>query len=428
MLASLLEKKIKKLDIHYGWVIMVITFLTSVFSSAAISAPQVLMLPIIKALNWNISDISSAIAIMLLVLACLAPFGGALMLKLGISKVVIISCILSVLGLLITVFVSQKWHLFIGIGIFLGISSGILGLGLSATVATRWFNKKRGLVVGILTSGFAAGQLIFVPFMAWITTQFDWRMAILPVLIGSIFCSILFFLFGKNWPSEINIPPYGEKKLFVPPQKSENSAFIISFINLNNAIKHPAFWILSLTFFICGFTSTGLVSQHFIPFCADNNIGIVVASSYLAIMGIFNFLGTMGSGWLSDRYDNYLLLAGYYSFRGISLIYLPYSNLDVTALTLWAVFFGLDYIATVPPTVRLTSKFFGTVNGPIIFGWIFAFHQFGASFAAFSAGVGRDTLLTYGPVFFISGITCFIATILILLFKINYKFLVQNKV
>jgi predicted MFS family arabinose efflux permease len=354
---------------------------------------------------------------MFLVLATMAPFGSALMLRIGVIKVVILSGILMVSGLIITIWASEKWHLFIGIGALLGIASGILGLGLSATIAIRWFEEKRGLVVGILTSAFAAGQLIFVPLIGWLTTIVDWRFAILPAAIGSITCATLFFCFGKNWPADLDLKPYGAQRIFIPPQNILDNPFINSLNKLRGALSHPGFWILATTFFICGLTSNGLVTQHFIPLCADNNVGIIAASSYLALMGIFNFLGTTGSGWLSDRFNNFNLLATYYGLRGLSLLYLPYSSFDALSLSVWALFFGLDFIATVPPTVRLSGKFFGPVDGPIIFGWIFAFHQLGAAVAAFGAGVSRDILLTYNPAFFSAGVVSIFATILIVIFK-----------
>ena len=422
MFAKILYLRLKEFGIHYGWVMAVMAFLTTISSSAAVSTPQVLIIPLTESFGWNISDVTSASALMFIILASLAPFGGALMLRIGLPNVIIISSILIIFGLLICISVSEKWHLLLGIGVCLGSASGILGLSLAATVATRWFNKKRGLVVGILTSGFAAGQLTFIPFMAWITTQYDWRYCVLPPLFGSIACAILFFLFGKNWPSDLGLPPLGDSEIQKPPPLPKENPLALSFQTLFLGLRHPAFWILAITFFICGLTSNGLILQHFIPFCGDNNIGIVMASSYLAIMGIFNFLGTMGSGWLSDRYDNYILLGIYYMFRGISLIYLPYSNLDFLSLTIWAIFFGLDFIATVPPTVKLASKYFGTIQGPVLFGWIFSAHQFGAAFAAYGAGVARDSLLTYLPVFIWAGFASFMATILILISKkINFQ-------
>ena len=426
MFAHQLEFIFKKYDIHYGWFMAAIAFMYSLFSSAALSTPQILILPIVENFGWKISDISNSIAVMYIILASVAPFGSALMLRFGVSNIVSISGFLIVLGLFSTTFVNEKWHLFGTIGICLGLASGMMGLGLSATVATRWFSKRRGLVVGILTSSFAAGQLIFLPFMAWLTTVYDWRVAVLPPLLGAGFCTVLFLLFGKNWPSELSLPPFGDKNLFNPPKPSKENAIFISFKNLFMAMKYPTFWMLTISFFICGLTSSGLVGQHFIPFCSDNNVGIVLAASYLAIMGIFNFIGTMGSGYLSDRYNNYYLLAIYYSLRGLSLIWLPYSNFDAFSLTIWAVFFGLDFIATVPPTIRLTSKFFGMVNGPIVFGWIFASHQYGSAVAAYGAGLIRDTIQDYFIAFISAGLSCFIASILIIFFRNEKNLVNQN--
>ena len=408
---------ILKSHCHYGWVMAFLAFLTTVFSSTALTTPSIILLSIAEHHGWKISDVSKALALMFVVLAMMAPFGSALMLRIGVIKVVILSGVLMVSGLIITICASEKWHLLFGIGALLGTASGILGLGLSATIAIRWFEEKRGLVVGILTSAFAAGQLVFVPFIGWLTTIADWRFAILPATMGSITCVILFFCFGKNWPADLGLKPYGALRIFTPPQNTWDNPFKNSFNKLTDALFHPGFWILAITFFICGLTSNGLVTQHFIPFCSDNNVGIIAASSYLALMGVFNFLGTTGSGWLSDRFDNFNLLATYYGFRGVSLLYLPYSSFDALSLSVWALFFGLDFIATVPPTVRLSGKFFGPVDGPIIFGWIFAFHQLGAAVAAFGAGVSRDILLTYNPAFFSAGVVSILATILIIVFK-----------
>ena len=417
MFSEVLDAKLRPLGIHYGWVIAILAFLTTMFSSATLSVPQVLIIPLTESFGWKISDVTTSIAIMYVVLASIAPFGGAMMLRLGIPTVVVISVCFSLLGLVLTIVSFEKWHLVMGIGICLGIASGILGLGLNATVATRWFVKKRGLVVGILTAAFAAGQLIFLPAMAWLVTNYDWRLAVVPCLVGSVICGVLFLLFGKSWPSELNLPAFGDNEIYIPPKQLKEGAIYISFSTLREASKHPTFWMLAGTFFICGLTSTGIVGQHFIPFCADNNVGIIAASSYLALMGVFNFIGTMSSGWLSDRFDNYKLLATYYGLRGISLIFLPYSDFDVFALSLWAIFFGLDYIATVPPTVRLTGSTFGIVKGPVIFGWIFSAHQFGSALAAYGAGVSRVSLLSYLPAFIVAGLFCFVAMVVIMLFK-----------
>ncbi len=417
MYAKSLSKQLDKFGIHYGWVMASLAFLTTVFSSASFTMPHVLILPITGEFDWQISDVTTPISLMFLTLAAMAPFGSALMLRFGISQVVATTSLLIGLGLVCTTQIFLKWHLFVTIGIFLGLAAGMIGLGLTATVATRWFTARRGLVVGILTAGFAAGQLTFVPLAAWLAANYDWRLAVLPALIGSGICGISFLLLGKDWPSQLGLPPFGETDLKPPPPPTKENPIYISFSFLKEAIKVPVFWMLNVTFFICGLSSTGIVGQHFIPFCSDNNIGTVVAAGYLALMGVFNFLGTVGSGWLSDRFNNYNLLAIYYGLRGLSLIWLPYSDFDVFSLTLWAIFFGLDFIATVPPTVRLAGEFFGPVKSPVLFGWVFASHQVGSAVAAFAAGETRDSVLTYLPAFVAAGISCFIAVLLVIAFR-----------
>ncbi len=418
MFSRQMKSFLDKMGIHFSWFMASIAFLIIFFSSASLATPGILMVEITKDLGWSIGDVSLAIGVLFLTVAFAAPFGASLMAIIGLTKVVIISGGLVILGLATLNFSYEKWHLLIGIGFFLGLSSGVLGLGFAATLATRWFDQRRGLVLGILASAFAAGQLVLIPLIAWIVESYGWRYGVLPPSIGCFLCVILFLLFGKNWPSDLGITPFGGKLNSTEGQPvKEGNPFTKTINVLTSSSKHPGFWLLAATFFICGLTSNGLISQHFIPFCADINIGIVVASSYLALMGIFNFLGAMSSGWLADRFDNYNLLAIYYAFRGLSLVYLPYSSLDAFSLTLWAIFFGFDFIATIPPTARLSAMFFGKVDGPIAFAWIFAFHQLGAASAAYGAGEARDIILSYGPIFVIAGIACFFATAMLFVFK-----------
>ena len=420
MIALKLERVLAEKGIHYAWFMAFISFFLLMFSSSAASTPAVLMLPIIKAFGWSITDISAIIGALFIIVAVAAPFGTAFMLHLGLTKIVVTSCVSLIAGLGLTAFAFEKWHLFFSMGTLLGLASGILGLGFAATVATRWFVQKRGLVLGILAASWAAGQIMLVPFTAWIVSNFDWQYGVIPGVTGAGVCLLLFVFFGKNWPSDLSLMPYGaETNPNIAKTEQGENPVKKSFAVLFNCSKHPGFWILSSTFFICGFTSNGLVSQHFIPFCADNNVGIIVASSYLATIGLFNFIGSIGSGWLADKFDNYKLLATFYGVRGLSLVYLPFSSLDVFYLTLWAIFFGLDFIATIPPTGRFCSKFFGSIDGPIAFAWIFSIHQIGAASAAYGAGRVRDIFLTYEPVFLLAGIACFIATLLLLGFRLT---------
>ena len=420
MIALKLERVLAEKGIHYAWLMAFISFVLLMFSSSAMSTPAVLMLPIIDAFGWSITDISAIIGALFIIVAVAAPFGTAFMLRLGLTKIVVTSCALLIAGLGLTAFAFEKWHLFFSMGTVLGLASGILGLGFAATVATRWFVEKRGLVLGILAASWAAGQIMLIQFIAWIVSNFDWQYGVIPGVTGAGVCLLLFVFFGKNWPSDLSLMPYGaETNPNIAKTEQGENPVKKSFAVLFNCSKHPGFWILSSTFFICGFTSNGLVSQHFIPFCADNNVGIIVASSYLATIGLFNFIGSIGSGWLADKFDNYKLLATFYGVRGLSLVYLPFSSLDVFYLTLWAIFFGLDFIATIPPTGRFCSKFFGSIDGPIAFAWIFSIHQIGAASAAYGAGRARDIFLTYEPVFLLAGIACFIATLLLLGFRLT---------
>jgi MFS family permease len=412
MLAKMLARQLDRIGIHYCWVMVALTFLNLICSSAVVSLMGVLIAPIRQEFAWDTADVSGAIALMFVLFACTAPFSGGLMLRYGVTRIVALSASLAVAGLSITTMVDAKWQLCVSIGVFLGIAAGMVGLGLAATVASRWFVIRRGLAVGLLTAASAAGQLTFLPVAAWLSTTYGWRTAVVPALVGGAVCAILFLLFGRDWPADIDLPPYGEKRIAPAPLASVTGAIAVSLGTLREASTLPIFWILAGTFFVCGLSSTGIAQQHFIPFCADNNVDAVTAASYLGIMGACNFVGTVVSGWLSDRFDNRMLLTSYYGVRGLSLIWLPFSDFSVVALTIWAVFFGLDFVATVPPTVRLAGQHFGAAKGPVLFGWIFAAHQFGSATAAYGSGVTRDSILTYLPAFVIAGVLCLLAAFL----------------
>ncbi len=409
MLAAALAPWLARRGVHYGWVMVAITFIATVCTSAAVSLTGVIFLPITQEFAWVRADIAGAIGLMLVMFAAVAPFAGALMLRFGLRRIVTISALLATLALLGATQASERWHFWISLGLFLGTAAGMVALALAATVANRWFVQRRGLAMGILTAAFAAGQLTFLPTAAWLATNYGWRAAVLPAIIGAAVTATLYLLFARDWPADIGLPPYGEKDVQPPSAAGKGGVVAISFGVLAEALSTRVFWVIGGTFFICGLSTTGLVNQHFIPFCADYNVAAVAAASFLAVMGIFNFVGTIFSGWLSDRFDNRTLLAIYYSLRGLSLIWLPFSNFDVFALSLFAVFFGLDYVATVPPTVKLTAQHFGPAKAPIVFGWAFAAHQAGGALAAYAGGVTRDAWLTYMPLYVAIGLACFAA-------------------
>jgi len=413
MLAASIAPWLARRGIHYGWVMMALTFLVAITSSAAVTLPGVLILPMTKEFGWGLGDFGGPVGLMLVLFGVMAPFAGALMLRYGLRTIVVVSGALATLALLGITRADALWHLWISIGLMLGVSAGIVALVLSATVANRWFATHRGLVMGILTAVYAAGQLTFLPTAAWLSTQYGWRLAVLPALIGCAVSAVLYALFARDWPADVGLPPNGETTIQRPPTVGAGNVVTLSLETVREAVSFPAFWILCGTFFVCGLSTSGVITQHFIPFCADNGVGAVQAASYLALMGVFNFVGTVCSGWLSDRFDNRILLAWYYGLRGLSLVMLPFSNFDVLALSIFAIFFGLDFVATIPPTVKLTAQHFGTVKAPILFGWIFASHQVGGAISAFMSGASRDAFLTYLPAYIAAGFACLIAAMAI---------------
>lgn len=409
MFAAALAPWLHRRGIHYGWVMVVITFVATVCTSAAVSLVGVIFLPITEEFGWARAEVSGAMGLMLAMFAGVAPFASALMLRFGLTRIVATAAGLSALALAGATMTSEPWHLMITFGLLLGTAAGMVALALAATVANRWFEERRGLAMGILTAAFAAGQLTFLPLAAWIAEEYGWRTAVLPATAGAATAALLYLLFARNWPADVGLPPYGARQIQEPQSAGAGNVLEVTLRTLRDALMTKVFWVIGGTFFICGLTTVGLVNQHFIPFCADYGVGAVAAASYLAVMGVCNFCGTIFSGWLSDRFDNRVLLAIYYSLRGASLVWLPFSDFDVFALTLFAVFFGLDYVATVPPTVKLTAQHFGPATAPIVFGWAFAGHQAGGAVSAYLGGVGRDVWLTYTPIYVIGGLACFLA-------------------
>lgn len=417
MLAQAIAPWLNRRGVHYGWVMVALTFVTAVCASSAIGMPGVLIVPLGNEFGWSRGDISGAMALMLFLFGGMAPFAGALMLRYGLRKVVVAAATFAVLALLGATQMQTKLHLWLSLGLLLGAAAGTTGMVLSATIANRWFVERRGLVTGILAAATATGQLIFLPTAAWLVNTYGWRYAVMPGLIGCSTCAVLYWLLGRDWPADIGLAPYGADKIQPPPAASASNAVALSLNTLREAMPTRTFWVLAGTFFICGLSTSGIVQQHFIPLCADNGIGGVQAAGYLATMGVFNFIGTIISGWLSDRFDNRVLLAWYYGLRGLSLMWLPFGNFDFVSLTMFAVFFGLDFIATVPPTVKLAGQHFGPAKAPIVFGWAFAAHQFGGAAIALIAGLSRDALATYVPAFFGAGLACMIAVVMIFSIK-----------
>lgn len=418
MFATPVSAWLQRRGIHYGWIVAAITFLTMLTMSAALGLPGAMLQPLGKEFGWSTEQISSSLALRFALFGLMGPFAAVLMERYGLRAVVCTGLALVGLGMALVTMASQLWQLFVLWSLMLGLGTGMTALVLGAVVANRWFVARRGLVVGMLTASSATGQLAFLPLAAWMIEHWGWRSAVAPIVVGTILIGLLALLLMRNRPSDVGLLPYGEKpgtQPAAPAAAAPAMNFATPFRVLKEVSTNRTFWVLAGTFFICGLSTNGLVQTHFISLCGDYGMGAVPAASVLAMMGAFDFVGTILSGWLSDRYDNRKLLFWYYGLRGLSLIYLPYAfGFEFFGLPVFAIFYGLDWIATVPPTVRLTNDVFGKAAAPIVFGWIVAGHQLGAAFATLGAGMMRASLGNYTLASMISGGLCVAGAFLVL--------------
>lgn len=416
MISNWLAAALGRRNIHYGWVMVGVTFLASLISAGTVGAPGVFIAPLQKEFGWSTAEISSALSIRFVLFGLMAPFAAALLNRYGQRNVTLTAQVIVVSALILSLGMTEVWQLVLLWGIVIGIGTGMTALVLGATIATRWFAARRGLVVGILTASVATGQLVFLPLLASLTERYGWRLALgfICVMLGVSATAVLLAM--RDRPSDLGLRPFGDEgtePVPVPPA-GHGAITTVALGTLRDAARVPAFWILFGTFFICGASTVGLIQVHLIPMCLDFGIPQVQAASLLAAMGIFDFFGTIMSGWLSDRYDNRWLLFWYYGLRGLSLIFLPFSDFSFYGLSLFAIFYGLDWVATVPPTVRLTAQRFGPDRANLVFGWIFAGHQIGAGAAAFGAGMTRTVYQSYLPAFFFAGALCVLAATIVL--------------
>jgi MFS family permease len=418
MLSGFLAPALARRGIHYGWAMVAVTFLTMLSTSAAMGMAGILIVPLRGEFGWDTTTVSGPLALRLALFGVMGPFAAALMQRFGIRATV--GCALSLimaglaLGALKMNSIGEMWLYY---GVLVGLGTGLSAMVLAATVANRWFTARRGLVMGLLGASTATGQLAFLPLAAWLAQTYGWRNALVPAAVACVVCLVLLVLVVRDYPAQLGLAPYGEDKIVPVPPRAGANAFVVSLRMLREASGHRVFWMLFGTFFICGLSTNGLVQQHFIPMCFDFGMTEVAAASVLAMMGIFDFFGTIGSGYLSDRYDSRKLLFWYYLLRGFSLMWLPFSDFSIFGLSLFAVFFGLDFIATVPPTVKIAGTAFGREKAPLVFGWIFTGHQLGAASAAYGAGISRDILASYLPAFFFAGAACVVAALAAMLVR-----------
>jgi MFS family permease len=416
VISNWLSSALARHNIHYGWVMVGVTFLTALITAGAVGAPGVFIVPLQREFGWTTAEISSALSIRFILFGLMAPFAAALMNRYGLRNVTLSALLIVASALIASLAMTKVWHLLLLWGVVIGIGTGMTALVLGATIAARWFNARRGLVVGILTASVATGQLVFLPLLASVTERMGWRIAlsIVCAMLGVAAFAVLMLM--RDRPSDLGLRPFGDQGTEPLPAPPPSNAPILAAAlgTLRDAAQTRTFWILFATFFICGASTNGLIQVHLIPMCLDFGIPQVQAASLLAAMGVFDFFGTIFSGWLSDRYDNRWLLFWYYGLRGLSLLMLPFTDFSFYGLSLFAMFYGLDWIATVPPTVRLTAQRFGAERANLVFGWVFAGHQAGAAFAAFGAGLSRTVLATYLPAFFFAGALCVVAALIVL--------------
>jgi len=403
--SSLLSVSLARRGVHYGWAVAGATFLTMLVTAGTIGAAGILILPLQREFGWDTASISVALAVRLLLFGLMGPFAAAFLNRYGPRRVMLTAIALIASGLLASLAMTRVWHLVLLWGVVLGAGTGLTALVLGATIATRWFSRSRGLVVGLLTASSATGQLVVMPLLAGLVEAHGWRSAIL-LLVGLLsIAGLVVALVMRDRPEDVGLSAYGEPPGTPSPPPPSTDAIG----TLRIAARSRVFWVLFGTFFVCGASTNGLIQTHFVSLCADFGMGPVEATGVLAMMGVFDFLGTVASGWLSDRYDNRWLLFWYYGLRGLSLLFLPFADFTFLGLSIFAVFYGLDWIATVPPTVKLAAARFGRERANLVFGWVFAGHQLGAASAAFGAGMTRTALETYLPAFLAAGGLCLIA-------------------
>ena len=416
MISNQIAAALGRRNIHYGWVMVAVTFFTALVTAGTVGAPGVFIVPLQQEFGWSTAEISSALSIRFVLFGLMAPFAAALLNRYGLRNITLLAQVIVVSALLASLAMTKIWHLVLLWGFVIGIGTGMTALVLGATIATRWFVARRGLVVGVLTASTATGQLVFLPLLASLTERLGWRTALALVCCALAVSATAVPLLMRDRPSDLGLRPFGDKgsEPITAPAPVTTPILAAALGTLRDAARVPVFWMLFATFFICGASTNGLIQVHLIPMCLDFGIPQVQAASLLAAMGIFDFFGTIVSGWLSDRYDNRWLLFWYYGLRGLSLLFLPFTDFSFYGLSLFAMFYGLDWIATVPPTVRLTAQRFGAERANLVFGWVFAAHQLGAGTAAFGAGLSRTLLQSYLPAFFTAGALCVLAALLAL--------------
>jgi len=412
------------LPFYYGWFVVALCFATTLVSAGVRSSPSVLIHPLEAEFGWSRALIASAISMNLLLFGVAAPVSGFLLDRYGPRKVMLGSLLLLITGVSGTVAMTQFWQFFLVWGILVGIGAGGVGSVLTATVGNRWFIARRGLALGVLGSASSTGQLIFLPFFMAMIAYSGWRIGSTTLIILAVFLLPLIFLFMRDDPADVGLEPYGAGQ---PAAASSAGAASLRGMSAKNAtikprevLSNPTFWLLCGSFFVCGGTANGLIGTHLIPHEIEIGIPQVTAASLVGIMGALNIVGTTFSGWMIDRVQPHRWLALVYALRGMSLLILPFVR-DFSGLVIFAVIYGLDWFATVPPSMAITADTFGRQNVGKVYGWIFMSHQIGAAIMASAAGAVRDYVGDYNFAFLSGGAIAMIAAGLALQIKPKAK-------
>lgn len=406
-----------RLPFHYAYIVLAVTFLALLAAAGLRAAPGVLIMPLQLSFGWDRSTVAAGAALGIFTNGLVGPFAAALMQTWGVRRVLLWGLGLMAAATFASLFMREAWQYLLTWGLITGVGSGAVAGVLAAAVVNRWFARRQGLMMGVLTASTSMGSLIFLPTMASLSQSGDWRPVVWLVTLTMAALIPIGALLMRETPAQIGLGRHGEAADAPPPEPAPPARAFLALTVLRGAARSRTFWLLFAGFFVCGFTTNGLVATHLIAYCGDRGIAPFAAAGLLSLMGVFDLVGGMGSGWLTDRYDPRRLLIVYFTVRGLSLLAFPFLSLDAVSLTAFAIFFGLDWIATVPPTLKLTNARFGEAQGPIVYGWIFTGHQAGAAAAAIGAGVIRQLSGDYLMAFVSAALVALAMAVVFLLWR-----------
>jgi predicted MFS family arabinose efflux permease len=399
--------------LHYAWIVLAVVFSSTLAGVGVRAAPGVMILPLKEAFGWDIGTISGAVSLNIVLFGATGPFLTGLIEVIGLKRTILGCMMVLIAGTGLSNLMTAPWQLFLTWGLMVGVGSGAGAVGTAAAVANRWFARRNGLAMGLLTAANAAGQLVFLPLLAMLAQRYGWRGVAVAVTLAVAAMLPVVALLLPETPADLGLGPYGAAGPLRPPPRRGNP-FAVAVAALSRASRSFDFWLLALSFAICGLSTNGLINTHLIAYCADRGIPTVGGAGLLASLGVFSLIGSTASGWLCDRYNPRVLLFWYYGLRGLSLILLPFTQFDVVSLSIFSIFYGLDWVATGPATFALTNEIFGRRDTPVIVSWIFAGHQVGGALAAFGAGALRSATGDYLLAFLTSGLACLCASLLVL--------------